>query len=178
MRRGAPRDVHLLVTTAASCGPAAVEAVRKWRFKPGKKDGRIVRVGMEVPIALVRGNRWASGARIRPGVSRDIVQSLPGASLVTYDGASGQQLPKIIHEVNLEYPEGTPGLAWPVGATMVECIINPYGVVTHVRTVNTDNPYFTIAAERCFSRWRFSPPVVDGRPVYLRCRQRAVFGVQ
>lgn len=42
--KGRTEEVQVVKATDASFGEACVEAVSKWRFKPGKKDGKAVRV--------------------------------------------------------------------------------------------------------------------------------------
>jgi TonB family protein len=42
--KGEPAEIHVLESTAALLDEAVVEAVRKWRFEPARKDGVKVRV--------------------------------------------------------------------------------------------------------------------------------------
>lgn len=174
--QGMPRDVHVLVTTAPECSPPALEAVRQWRFSPGKIEGQIVRVRMEVPISFFSGNPSANGARVRPGVSRDFVTSAQGQPVMFFTGAADEEPPKPLQKTKLKYPEE---MAWINMASVidVDCIINPYGVVTHVRALNAENQFFAIAAERSFSCWRFTPPKKAGKAVYFRGRLRAGFEI-
>lgn len=171
---GRPRDIHILVTTEPACGQLALEAVRQWKFSPGKIEGRIVRVAMEVPISFFPNNRRDSGARVRPGVSRDFVTSYKGHPIESFHGAADETMPKATKKEELDYPEDMEDIR-AGGEILVECIINPYGVVTHVRALNPQNQFFAIAAERAFSRWKFSPPMKGGKPVYYRGTMRASF---
>ena len=49
---GVPRNVFSYRATHPDFGFAAVEAVATWRFSPGRKDGRVVRTHMQVPIVF------------------------------------------------------------------------------------------------------------------------------
>lgn len=42
--KGSPEEVQVASATDAAFGEAAVEAVKTWRFKPGRKDGAPVKV--------------------------------------------------------------------------------------------------------------------------------------
>ena len=48
--KGRTEEVQVVKATDASFGEACVEAVSKWRFKPGKKDGKAVRVLVVQPM--------------------------------------------------------------------------------------------------------------------------------
>ncbi len=62
---GTARDFRVLKSLGYGLDEKAVEAVRKWRFKPGMKDGNAVpvRAHVEVNMRLVKGrlNTWYSG---------------------------------------------------------------------------------------------------------------------
>ena len=47
---GTTSDIQVLKSLHPACDSAAVEAVRRTRFKPGRQNGRIVRVKMRLPI--------------------------------------------------------------------------------------------------------------------------------
>ncbi len=49
---GSTSQVQIVNATEAAFGDSARECVTKWRFQPGLKGGRPVRVAMEVPIAF------------------------------------------------------------------------------------------------------------------------------
>jgi TonB family protein len=47
---GLPRNLHLLCTDWPSLNEKALEAVRRWRFQPGTKDGKPVQIEIEVEV--------------------------------------------------------------------------------------------------------------------------------
>jgi len=49
---GIVREVYAIKTTHPEFGTAAVEAVAKWKFKPGQKGGIAVNTRMQVPIVF------------------------------------------------------------------------------------------------------------------------------
>jgi protein TonB len=50
--RGSVHDCYILNTTRREFDQAAVDAVRQWKFKPGRKGGRAVNTRMSVPIVF------------------------------------------------------------------------------------------------------------------------------
>jgi len=42
--KGVPQEVQVATATSKDFGDAAAEAIRQWRYQPGKKDGAAVRV--------------------------------------------------------------------------------------------------------------------------------------
>jgi TonB family protein len=157
---GLPRDVHLVFTTHSECAEPAVAAVRRWKFAPGKKDGRVVRVNLQVPMVFFPETFRANGPRVRPGV-RDRIE-LDG----TGDFASGgkRELPRPTKMVHIEYP-GEMRSRGQAGVVKVEAIINSRGVVTHVHAVDAANLYFAVLTERALSHTTFFPAKIGGMPV-------------
>lgn len=49
---GEVQNVHALRSTQREFESAAIEAVSKWKFRPGRKDGRNVPTHMQVPIVF------------------------------------------------------------------------------------------------------------------------------
>ncbi|MFO1449417.1 MAG: TonB family protein [Opitutaceae bacterium] len=49
---GGVRDVYAIRSTQREFEPAALQAVAKWKFRPGRKDGRAVNTRMQVPIVF------------------------------------------------------------------------------------------------------------------------------
>ena len=47
---GNVRDAYAVDATLPEFEETAVEAVSKWRFRPGKKDGHLVNCHMQLPI--------------------------------------------------------------------------------------------------------------------------------
>lgn len=49
---GSVRDAYAIRSTQREFEAAAVQAVAKWKFRPGRKDGRAVNTRMQVPIVF------------------------------------------------------------------------------------------------------------------------------
>ena len=50
--KGTVREAYPIRSTHREFESAAVQAVSKWRFRPGKKGGRSVNTRMQVPIVF------------------------------------------------------------------------------------------------------------------------------
>ena len=53
---GRPSDIEVLHSLHPLCDSAAVDALRKTRFIPGKQNGRVVRVRMRLPVRFRPGS--------------------------------------------------------------------------------------------------------------------------
>jgi TonB family protein len=157
---GIPRDVHLIFTTLKECAEPAVAAVRQWKFTPGRKDGRLVRVPLQVPIVFFPETFRANGPRVRPGV-KDWIEF---DSLSELASGGKREPPRPTKMVQIEYPAEME-TRFQGGAVNVEAIINSRGVVTHVHAVDAANQYFAALAERALSQSTFLPARIRGMPI-------------
>ena len=48
--QGRARDIHLIRSLGMGLDERAIEAVKKWKFEPGKKDGLPVAVQVNVEV--------------------------------------------------------------------------------------------------------------------------------
>lgn len=177
--QGVPRDIHLVFSTDPGCGNAAVEVIRQWRFVPGKKDGLTSRVAMEATLSFLPENPERSGLLVRPGVSRDFGPHLKGHEIAATNSKKGEHWspPRVIKRKQPDYPDEMRDRN-KQGEAMVEMLINPAGVVTHVRAVSSTNAYFAIEAERAASYWRFEPARKNGKPTAGHVQQQFIFSLQ
>ena len=47
---GLPRDIRVVQTLGLGLDEKAIEAVKKWRFEPAKKDGKPVAVAVNIQV--------------------------------------------------------------------------------------------------------------------------------
>ena len=50
--QGHTRDIEVVETNHPSFGQAAAEAIAKWNYTPGKKDGAAVNARMQIPVGF------------------------------------------------------------------------------------------------------------------------------
>jgi len=167
--RGIPRDVHLIKSTERKCGARAMDAVRQWRFSPGRLNGQVVRVALEVPIVFFPESTELNGARVKPGVNRRIDPTLIDA-VELGAGAVTALPPMPLNFVSPAYPEEMRSRNVE-GNVTVEAIIDVHGRITHVFTTYAESAFFGALAERALSYSTFTAATRDGVPVECHITQ-------
>lgn len=170
--QGMPRDVHPIITTHAECATAAVEVIRQWKFSPATKEGKAVRVAIELPMVFFPEDTSANGARVRPGVRSTLSAKAVRQARDAEGGNYAPPRPRKQQPVEFPAEMSRRGL---VGRVVVEFVINPHGEVSEVQAVDQTNAFFSTLAERAVSHWTFSPAKKDGVPVYCRAQQLIEF---
>ena len=81
---------------------------------------------------------------------------------------------KLIHKVNPKYPEQakSEGIQGTVKLTV---IINEEGFVYEIRTAPENNPILDEAAIEAIKEWKYSPTLLNGRPVPVMATVTVVF---
>lgn len=173
---GSPRDVHPLLNTHTECAAAATEAIRQWRFRPGRRGGTAVRTALEVTMVFFPESQAASGLRVRPGVrvGDDGATRLPADQREARPLKEASRPPRVTRQSPPEYPAEMSARAQG-GRAVIEFVIDTRGRVTHVRTVQQTNAFFAAMAERAVSKWEFQPAEHDGHPVACRVSQLIEF---
>jgi TonB family protein len=143
----------------------AVEAVLKWKFKPGIKNGRPVYVHMQVPIYFQLRER--PGDRLPPGMGGGVEPwSIPERAPrdappeFQYDEA-----PKPLLTSAPVYPYDL--LVQKIkGKATVTFAIDPNGQTRLVRVRSASRPEFGEAATAMIEAWRFEPARKNGKPCW------------
>ena len=138
---GNPRDISVVKPLGLGLDQKAVEAVEKWRFSPGMKDGHPVRVMAKIEVNFRLSTKgWNMG---------QIKFQLPA-------GASSA----VIHSTRFENPKPrTPGTVW------LAFDIDAKGKPNNVRVVRSTNSVLESAATASIRKWRFQPAMKDGQPL-------------
>lgn len=154
---GLVTDIRVLHTTDPGFNEAAVAAVAKWRFIPGKKNGRPVNVRMELPFQFnISSRAEASNPSVPPGA---ISEAQADSSL--------DQQPQIILRVEPAYPQALL-VAHKSGLVLLSFVVTTEGTVADIRVVRTTDAGFNDASVAAVARWQFFPGMKDGRPVSVR----------
>ena len=138
---GVPQDVHVLKPLGMGLDEKAIEAVEKWRFRPGIKDGNPVKVTAKIEVnfrLLIKG--WNMGP----------------LRFQTPEGASAAVLQtKHFKDPKPRVP-GTVRLAFDIDAQ---------GKPQNVRIVRPGQQALEEAATQSIMKCRFQPAMKDGRAV-------------
>jgi TonB family protein len=155
---GTVGEIRVVRPLFPSLDEEAVRKVKRWRFRPGTKDGQPVAVLVESEHAFTMGGKRRSVGRVY----------VPGEQGVT--------APRVHREVKAVYPAslGTPPTAAPVA---VEVIVRPDGTVASPKVAKRVAPALAAAALEAVRQWRFSPGWKDGKPVSTRVTVEVSFGL-
>jgi len=160
--KGIVTEPRSVAETDPAFGEAAVDAVAKWKFKPGMKKGKPVNSSLVVPIYFTLSNSGPDdwGAKIRA-----VLTGFP--SKTSPEVAEQFQYTTPPKALNIQSP------VWPWidgvpvrdGKADVFYVIDARGQVAQARIVSASNDVFGKAAQAAVESWRFEPALRDGKPV-------------
>jgi TonB family protein len=155
---GTVGDIRVVRPLFPSLDEEAVKNLKRWRFRPGTKDGQAVAVLVEIEHSFGMG-----GKRRGPG-------------RIYVPGERGVSAPRIHHEMRAVYPASL-GAA-PAGASvLVEVVVRPDGTVANPNVRQPIAPELAGAALAALRQWRFYPGWKDGKPVSTRLMVEVRFEV-
>ncbi len=153
---GGVRQVGVLRSNNPYFDEAAIEAVRQWRFEPGKKNGRVVNARMQVPIIFsIIGE---SGGGTGPFITKkkgDLAK-LPEAFRYDTPPVPQNYLPSVYPYELLH--EGKKGRA------VVAYMVNERGTVVQTALQEASSPEFGAALIAAVEAFSFAPALKSGLP--------------
>lgn len=152
---GEVRSLRVLQSTSAVFSEAAKRSVSTWRFKPGRRDERPVRVRLALPVVFhVDAESILAG---RPVISRlEGMTALPG----TYVSDTP---PQPIVEPHVTMPAG---LSRPGGGTAaVAVLVDETGEVREIELTESSHRICAEALIAAVRSMRFKPARLRGKPV-------------
>jgi TonB family protein len=141
---GQPRNVRVRKSLGLGLDENAVEAVSRWRFRAGTKDGQPVAVesSIEVDFRLLTDARsW----------------HLEGAAFNVPQGAIQPRL------VQAPYPP--PFGPELTGSVRLSFDVNEQGIPTNIHVENSSDPQWEDEVTALIREWRFQAAMKDGFPV-------------
>ncbi len=141
---GGLRDLQVVKAAGYGMDEKAVEAVRKWRFRAGMKDGKSVDVRVQVAVSFSLApeeNAWGAGPLL--------FDVSPGAKPPTLKTGS---MPKPVRQSGDE-------------TVVLQFTINPSGDVSEVHAVHGESSASLPILIASISKWRFAPAVDGNTPV-------------
>ena len=143
---GTVGDVRVTQPLDASLDAEAVRAVKQWQFRPGTKDGKPVRVQVEVELTFTLRN----GPRL--------------GSPEVYLQGSGVRMPTVLAEIKPNHPPDLKN-AGVGGIVTLDCVVLPNGSVGDIKVTKPLHPVLDAEAVAALRKWRFQAGSLDGRPV-------------
>ncbi len=141
---GLPRDLEITRPIGLGLDEKATEALSKWKFSPGMKDGQPVPVSIQVEMNF----------RL---VDRKSPWYLTRAIFSTPAGASPPSLDRI------NYPDDSPDA--PHATVTIAFEVGPDGIPADLRVQDSSDPNVENLVLDTLRGWQFHPAMKDGVPV-------------
>ncbi len=160
---GVPQNIQVIRPLGMGLDQKAIEAVQKWRFKPGTKDGQPVPVlaNIEVNFRLLQSPELGPGA-----------PPVPGAVAVGSAVMEG----RLIQKVPPEYPP-TARIARIQGTVQINLLVGTDGKVENVQAISGP-AMLTQAAMEAVRQWVYQPYLLNGQPVTVQTTATVNFVLQ
>ena len=124
---------------------AAVAALRQWQFKPGMREGKPVRVAVEVEMSFA-------------------LQGEPRLdSPQVFKAGPGVVVPSVLKEVKPDYTAAAMK-AGIQGTVTLDCVVRTDGTVGETRVTRSLDPGLDAQAIAALKQWQFKPGERDGKP--------------
>jgi len=154
--------------------PAAMDAAKKWKFKPYIRNGKAVKVSTKIPFDFA-----FQGNVVDDPQSKTIDPSLPQAGSSEQTGPSrvrvsqGVSQGQLVHHVNPVYPSAAK-TNHIQGEVLLQAIIGKSGRVENLSVVR-GHPVLAEAAMDAVKQWRYKPYLLKGEPVEVETTIRITF---
>ena len=160
---GVPQDIKVIRPLGLGLDQKAIEAVQKWRFKPGLKDGT------PVPVAAVIEVNFRLAQTPEP-----IAVASPASRPVAVGGAVMDS--RVVQRVPPAYPP-TARTARVQGTVQVSLTIGPDGRVQDVQPLSGPG-LLTQAAIQAVAQWVYQPFLLNGQPVSVQTTANVNFALE
>jgi len=146
---GVPQNIQVVRPLGLGLDQKAIEAVQKWRFKPGVKDGQPVPVAANIEV------------NFRLLQSPEQIAAVGGSRPVTVGGKVMES--RIVQRVPPEYPANAK-TARIQGTVELGIVVGPDGRVQNAGVISGP-ALLTKAAVDAVSQWVYQPFMLNGQPV-------------
>jgi TonB family protein len=164
---GRVRNAFVVSSSNPSFDDAALDAVERWRFKPGQEGNRPVRTHMRVPIVFTLDGTADGGSEGSEVARKPDLSKLPEA--LRYDTA-----PRMKSMARPVYPYAALA-AGRDGHATVSFLIGPDGRVADAKITEASGPEFGAAMLAMADHLEFEPALKGGRPSAALSAFRQVF---
>jgi TonB family protein len=144
----------------------AIKAVRQWRFKPGRKDGKPVPVLVTLEVTFTLRDTPAAGGATKPPLFpvRPLTPGDEGATPLVDKPGAGVSAPVVVKEVKPQYTPDAKD-ARIQGAVTLECVVRVDGTIGDVKVLKSLDAGLDEEAIKAVKQWRFEPGTKHGKPV-------------
>jgi TonB family protein len=160
---GKVAGTHVLKATHSEFGLAAAAMLESWAFEPALKNGKPIATQLSKTVSFRSDVRDAA----LPAASRDLLRQLRKDESRFHRLDQLDRAPATRYTVAPVYPRNL--LRQNLRETaMIEFILDQEGRVHLPRIVDAAHPEFGWSAATALARWRFEPPLHQGKPVAAR----------
>ena len=141
---------------------AAVDAVKKWKFKPYIRDGKPVKISTEIPFDFAFTDKVKDIAPPLTPVAAD------SQNTTKVKIASGVSAGLLIHRVTPTYPQSA---RWNhvQGRVTLEATIGKSGLIENLTVISGPKDLIQ-AAVGAVQQWRYKPYLLEGKPVEVETK--------
>jgi protein TonB len=156
---------EVVSATHPAFAQSAMEAIRKWRFKPAREEGKAVSQTVVIPMVfrLTLEDRLNAVAGYVVFVN---TAALPD-KVHTWKDVQRYFALKKKHTRRIPYPEVLKGSGISEEIT-IQCIVSPEGYPLNPKIENLQNKELAIPALEHLVSLRFDKPKLGGNPIYLQ----------
>ena len=165
---------------------AALEAMKKWKFKPYIHNGKPVKVNTKMPFDFAFKDKITDAKA--PDDSSTTAPAAAGDSAGTFREGTGNPLPQKLrvsakvaeglklHDVTPVYPPEA-RMNHIEGEVLLEATIGKDGLI-HALKVLKGPPVLAEAAKGAVEQWRYRPYLLQGNPVEVETTVKVVFSMR
>jgi TonB family protein len=151
-------DIKVIRSLGLGLDQNAIDAVRKWSFSPGEKNGSPVSVQATIQVNF----------RVLPNHSDEPAW---------YTGQVAFQMPEGASRPTLQFAKFPPNGSPPEpGTVTLSCTIDQQGAPTALRVDKSTAATLDAEALSIVGQWRFRPATQNGKPVAVPATLEIVFG--
>ena len=153
---GRVRNAYAIRSLNPSFDDPAIEAVRRWRFEPGRSGDRPINVHLQVPITFSLGGVAQGGNDGMVAGKNPDFSKLPPE--LRYDTP-----PRLLGSVRAVYPHAAL-VAKREGRAVVKYMVDERGRVVNPSVMEATAPEFGRALLAAVEQFVYAPALKDGRP--------------
>lgn len=153
---GRVRNAYVVRSLNPAFDDPALEAVRQWRFEPGRAGEEPIRMHMQVPVIFQLDGLYQGGENGMNSPRKPDLSKLPEE--FRYDTA-----PRLIGSARAVYPYALLA-AKREGKALIRYLVDERGRVAQATVGEASAPEFGEALLAAVEQFRFEPAVKNGRP--------------
>jgi len=155
--------------------PTAIEAVKKWKYIPYDKHGRLIPVVSTVRLTFSLAEHDRLGAVSEPDLMEEEIVPARGAVPLHVRVSAGVSKELLVQRVNPEYPQEAREQHIQ-GTVLLQATIDKEGNVSKLETISGDSALAPAAIE-AVRQWKYRPYRLNGQVVEMETQVSVNFSL-